>query len=98
MTVEQRMRSEGRSGTLNRRQLHAMCQQTMRQLELTPPLDVELLRERLGELRGKPILLAPDTDLVRHHHFGFTSDDPGAEATVIFYEPRTTWLHQMMII
>lgn len=83
---------------MNRRQLHALCQQTMRQLGLTPPLDVELLRDRLGDLRGKPILLAPDTALARQRHFGFTVDDPGADATVIFYEPRTTWSHQILII
>ena len=83
---------------MNRRQLHALCQQTMRELGLTPPLDVELLRERLGELRGKPIVLAASTELAGRRHFGITADDPNAEATVILYEPRTTWTHQIMII
>lgn len=83
---------------MNRRQLHALAQRTMRELELTPPLDVELLRERLGEHRGRPILLTPSTELTGSRHFGFTADDPNEHATVIFYEPRTPWTHQIMII
>lgn len=83
---------------MNRRQLHSLAQQTMRQLGLTPPLDVELLRERLGEHRGRPIILTPSVELTGSRHFGFTADDPSEQATVIFYEPRTPWTHQIMII
>jgi hypothetical protein len=83
---------------MNRRQLHALAQQTMRQLGLTPPLDVNLLLERLGEQRERPIVLTPSTELTGQRHFGFTGDDPNEEATVIFYEPRTPWTHQIMII
>lgn len=83
---------------MNRNQLRRLCQQTFRELDLRPPLDVQLLCDRLGERRARPIIIAASDDLAGRRRFGFTWDDPGAEAILIMYEARTTWTHQMMII
>ena len=83
---------------MNRSQLRKLCQRTMRELELRPPLDVELLCEALGRHRGRPIIVVPSDELSGRRKFGFTWDDPSEEAVLIMYESRTTWTHQMMII
>lgn len=83
---------------MNRNQLRKLCQQTLRELDLRPPLDVELLCERLGRRRGRPIIVAASDELAGRRKFGFTWDDPAADAALIMYEARTTWTHQMMII
>lgn len=83
---------------MNRSQLRRLCQHTMRELGLRPPLDVELLREALSQRRGRPIIIAASDELSGERKYGFTWDDPSADAVVIMYEARTTWTHQMMII
>lgn len=83
---------------MNRSQLRKLCQHTMRDLRLRPPLDVEALREALGEHRGRPIIIAASDELSGRRKFGFTWNDPSADAVLIMYEARTTWTHQMMII
>jgi hypothetical protein len=83
---------------VNRRQLEGLARQTLRQLELRPPLDVDLLRVRLGERRGKPIDIVASTNLADYQTFGITGSKPSAECDVIMYEARTTWTHQIMII
>lgn len=83
---------------MNRSQLRRLSQSTLRELGLQPPLDVELLRERLAVRRGRQIILSPSRDLVGRRKFGFTWDDPAADAVLIMYEARTTWSHQLMII
>jgi len=83
---------------MNRNQLRKLCQRQLRELDLHPPLDVELLRERLGQHRGRPIIIAASEELSGRRKFGFTWDDPSADAVLIMYDARTTWAHQMMII
>jgi hypothetical protein len=83
---------------MNRNQLRKLCQRNLRELGLTPPLEVEQLRVALGLRRGRPILIAPSDELAGRRKFGFTWDDPSADAVLIMYEARTTWTHQMMII
>lgn len=83
---------------MNRQQVRKLCQATLRELELQPPLDVTLLVEGLAARRGRPIVLAPSEGLLGRRQFGFTWDDPNADAIVIMYEMRTTWRHQMMIV
>lgn len=83
---------------MNRRQLCALARRTLRELDLKPPLDVDLLRVRLGERRGKPIDVIPSAHLAGYRTFGITGSSSAAECDVIMYEARTTWIHQMMII
>jgi hypothetical protein len=83
---------------VNRRQLERLARQTMRELGLRQPLDVDLLRTRLGERRGKPIEVVASAGLAGYQTFGFTGSHPDADCDVIVYEARTTWAHQMMII
>jgi hypothetical protein len=83
---------------MNRRELKALCRQTFRQLGLTPPLDVDLLRDRLAERRGKPIDLVPTRNLTGHRTFGFTASSAAAPCDVIMYEAGTSRTHQCMII
>lgn len=83
---------------MNRNQLRKLCQRRLRELDLRPPLDVELLCDRLGQRRGRSIIITPSDELAGRRKFGFTWDDPSADAVLIMYEARTTWTHQMMII
>ncbi len=83
---------------MNRNQLRKLCQRTFRELDLHPPLDVQLLCDRIGQHRERPIIIAPSDDLAGRRRFGFTWDDPAAGAVLIMYDARTTWTHQMMII
>jgi len=84
--------------TVNRRKLAALCRRTLQSLELRPPLDVDLLRERLGERRGKPIDLVLTTNLTGRRTFGITASKPGAPSDVILVESQTTWAHQQLIV
>ncbi len=83
---------------MTRRELESLARQTLRQLELRPPLDVDQLRTRLAEHRGKPIDVVASSSLADCRTFGITGVRPGAECDVIMYEARTTWTHQIMII
>ena len=65
---------------MNRNQLRRLCQQTFRELDLHPPLDVQLLCDRLGQRRARPIIIAASDDLAGRRRFGFRWDDPCADA------------------
>ena len=82
----------------NRRQLAALCRSTLQSLGLSPPLDVDLLRARLGERRGKPIDLVLTPNLTGRRTFGITASKPGAPSDVILVESQTTWAHQQLIV
>lgn len=87
-----------RKQAANRRQLAALCKSTLQSLGLRPPLDVDLLRERLGERRGKPIDLVLTANLTGRQTFGITASKPGAPSDVILVESQTTWAHQQLIV
>lgn len=75
---------------MNRRELDKLARQTMRQLGLSQPLDVDQLRTRLAAQRGKPIDVVGSTSLAEQRTFGITGSRPGAACDVIMYEARTT--------
>jgi hypothetical protein len=83
---------------VNRRQLRALSQETLRQLGMWPPLDVDLLIDRLAEHRGKPIDLVASTNLMGYQTFGITGSSEDADCDVIMYEARITGTHRLMII
>ena len=82
---------------MNRWQLRGRARRTLRQLRLRPPLDVDLLVERLGRRLGKPIELHAE-DLIGRNTFGFLWNDPAAEMMLLVYEAKTSRAHQIMII
>ncbi|MFF2045922.1 hypothetical protein ACFVVX_36430 [Kitasatospora sp. NPDC058170] len=77
------------------RRLRRSCRKLLRELDIQPPLRVEELCRRLGEVRGKPIRLIP-WELPIPGPFGIWMSRPGED--VIFYQQETTRLHQDHII
>ncbi|MFE0027901.1 hypothetical protein [Amycolatopsis sp. NPDC059021] len=80
---------------MKERELRKRCRRLLNQLDIEPPLDVEVLCARLGEQRGKPIRL-----------LAYPLEVPGpfgcwiatANADYIFYQQETTKSHQDHII
>lgn len=80
---------------MKERQLRKRCRTLLNQLDIEPPLDVEVLCARLGEQRGKPIRLMP-----------YPLEVPGpfgcwiatTSADYIFFQQETTKSHQDHII
>jgi len=80
---------------MKERELRRRCRKLLKQLDIGPPLDVEVLCARLGERRGKPIRLMP-----------YPLEVPGpfgcwiatSTADYIFYQAETTKSHQDHII
>lgn len=79
-------------------ELRAVARKTLRGLGLTPPLDqgVEVLAARLGERRGKPIVLVATTELPPTAAFGVTGGDDNVD--IILYEARTSTTSQLLIV
>jgi hypothetical protein len=80
---------------MRERELRRRCRKLLKQLDIGPPLDVEVLCARLGDQRGKPIRLMP-----------YPLEVPGpfgcwiatSSADYIFYQAETTKSHQDHII
>src|SRR5207248_11154088 len=93
-TRRARERGQGRRA-MKERELRKRCRKLLNQLDIGPPLDVELLCERLGGRRGKPIRL-----------MAYPLEVPGpfgcwiatASADYIFYQAETTKSHHDHII
>ncbi|QRP45204.1 hypothetical protein [Amycolatopsis sp. FDAARGOS 1241] len=80
---------------MKERELRRRCRRSLTDLDLSPPLDVGLLCERLGESRGRLIRLMP-----------YALEVPGpfgcriatAAADYLFFQQETTEAHQDHII
>ncbi|MFI5606233.1 hypothetical protein [Amycolatopsis sp. NPDC051903] len=80
---------------MKERELRRRCRRLLTDLDISPPLDVGLLCERLGESRGRPIRLMP-----------YPLEVPGpfgcwiatAAADYLFFQQETTKAHQDHII
>jgi hypothetical protein len=82
---------------VDRRQLHKRAQQTARELNLSSPLNIDELRDRLGTRMGRPILFAPMPLLRTHSVYGLLWDDPARDAIVLAYEQNASPAHQAAI-
>ncbi|MET7992932.1 hypothetical protein ABZU76_18775 [Amycolatopsis sp. NPDC005232] len=80
---------------MKERELRKRCRRLLKDLDISPPLDVGQLCERLGERRGRPIRL-----------MAYPLEVPGpfgcwiatASADYIFFQQETTKAHQDHII
>ena len=82
---------------MDRRQLHKRAQKTARELNLSSPLDIDELRDRLGTSLGRPILFAAMPLLKTHSVYGLLWDDPARDAIVLAYEQSASPAHQALI-
>lgn len=80
---------------VDERALRRRCKRELRALGLQPPLRVELLCQRLGERRQRPIRLVPYA-LPASGPFGLWIGTETAD--YIFYQINTTRIHQDHII
>ena len=80
---------------VDNRKLRKQCRQLVASLDIPVPFDIEQLSARLGSRRGRPLHLIP---------FAMPPDGPcgvwiaTANLDAIFYEARTSRLHQEHII
>jgi len=80
---------------VNLRRLQSRCESLVRQLDIPSPFDVRELCERAAEHSGRPIHLEP-TSLPAEGPCGLWVATPRID--FIFYELRTSRLHQEHII
>ncbi len=80
---------------MNERQLRRQCRHLLRNLDVQPPLDVADLCQRLGDVRGKPIVLVP-YEIPEPGPFGAWITTPRAE--YIVFQKNTSRSHQDHII
>lgn len=80
---------------LHKRRLRKHCKRVLRDLGVSPPLQVHELCRRLGDYRGRPIRLAPYA-LPAPGPFGLWVATSTAD--YIFYQQETSPLHQDHII
>ncbi|MBP2472111.1 hypothetical protein JOF53_000983 [Crossiella equi] len=83
------------SGFANERHLRQHCRKLLRELRLTPPLDVHELVRRVSEQRGRPIELVAQRFSVPGPFGAWTS---GQDTDQIHYQAETTATHQNHII
>lgn len=76
-------------------ELRQLCRNVLWDLGVRPPLDAEVLCERLGEVRARPITLIP-RDLPLSGAFGCLVPMPRKD--LIIYQCQTTRPHQWHII
>lgn len=76
-------------------ELRQLCRDVLGDLSVRPPLDADVLCERLGEVRGRPITLIP-RDLPVSGAFGCLVPMPRKD--LIIYQRQTTRPHQWHII
>jgi hypothetical protein len=76
-------------------ELRQMCREVLRDLGIRPPLEAEVLCERLGAARGRPITLIPCA-LPVSGAFGCLVPMPRTD--LIIYQRQTTRRHQWYII
>jgi len=77
------------------RKLRRRCRKLLNSLDITPPLDVELLCARLGERRGRPIELVP-YEIPVPGPFGLWIATPTTD--YILYQRETSPAHQDHIV
>lgn len=80
---------------MSRARVRQECEALVASLEIPFPFDLETLCRRVGEQRGKPILLMP-TEMVFGNLCGMWMGT--AKADYVFYEQDTSPLHQQHII
>lgn len=80
---------------MERPQPRELCQTMLRELDLQPPLNIDLLVARLAAQRGKAIDVVP-TDLPPNQAYGLTGGDETCD--VILVQARTSLWHQRLII
>lgn len=80
---------------MRERELRRRCKRWLRALKIEPPLRVDVLCERLGERRGRPIRLLPHS-LPVPGPFGLWLATNRAD--YIFYQAETNRVHQDHII
>jgi hypothetical protein len=77
--------------------LRKIARQTLRDLKLRSPLDVDELRKGLGTQLGRRIDFVPFKGLVRGGHLGFLVNDPAENFIVIAFEAEASEWHQTHI-
>lgn len=88
LPAEEQTRSYTALATLARRKLSKQG--------LSPPLDLEVLRQALEQCRGTTITLVPTDEIPLGSAFAVTGRQDNIE--VVLYESRTTPLHQTLIV
>ncbi|RJQ67600.1 hypothetical protein D5S17_33455 [Pseudonocardiaceae bacterium YIM PH 21723] len=77
------------------RSLRRRCRRLLRELDVRPPLDVELLCRQLGERRGRPIQLVPHPIPVPGPFGAWIATD---STDYIFFQQETSKSHQDHIV
>jgi len=78
-----------------RAQARQQCEELIAALEMPEPFDLQSLCERIGQASGRAIVLMP-TPMIFGNLCGLWLAT--AQANYVFYEQRTTPLHQLHIV